>query len=560
MRLTRPPGAPGEPPGSPARPPGPPGRPPGTTLRRALGALIAAALLLTGCASPPDFGRDPRTLVIGAEGEIPVLDPQRLSGTVGLRVVDALYDPLIREDLSTTTDRAPALRPALATSWEVSPDALTYTLTLRENVTFTDGTPFDADAVKLNFDRITDEKSPVHDATAAGNMKFLTRWIERVEIRGPHTVDLRLTTPYAGLPRVLTDRRMSLISPTVLREHDPDDVGLHPVGTGPYRQHDADHGKRVELRRNTAYWGGVPKTESIIVESVSDPTTLAIAAQTGEVDAVLSAGAQQVRQLAGQGTMTVQYPEPANQYFLRLNTRTAPTDNALVRRALNHAVDREALATLTGAQIVPSYGPLPLGNEAYRQSAAEDPRYAHDPALARRLIARSGVPTPVRLRLLAPDSGPGFSQATEIMSLIQQDLKAVGVRLEVQYMEFASLVAEEGAGYKDGVHGSFNGWTTGADAADFLERMFSGALHPPNGVNRGWYRNPAVDTLLDRARAEPGEAARTDLYREAADTIATDAPWVFLYQDRLPRLLSRKVEGVVAAPSVYIDYTTIRRR
>ncbi|MFE4665503.1 ABC transporter substrate-binding protein [Streptomyces sp. NPDC056716] len=571
MRLTHPPGSPPGPPAAP-RPPRASRAPRSgvrVTLRRTAGTLLAGALLLTGCASPPSFGRDPDTLVIGAEGEIPVLDPQRLSGTVGLRVVDALFDPLIREDLGTRTDRAPELRPGLATSWEASPDALTYTLGLRTGVTFADGTRFDADAVKLNFDRISDEKSPVYDATAAGNMKFLTRWIERVEVRGPHTVALRLTKPYAGLPRVLTDRRMSLISPAVLRAHDPDEVGLHPVGTGPYRQQAADHGKRVELTRNPDYWGGVPKTESIIVESVSDPTTLAIAAQTGEVDAILSAGAQQVRQLAGQGTMTVQYPEPANQYFLRLNTRTAPTDNAVFRQALNHAVDREAIATLTADQVTPSHGPLPRGNEAYQQDQGDQPdqgdstqgaRYAHDPALARRLIAESGVPTPVRLRLLAPDSGPGFSQATEIMSLIQQDLKAVGVQLEVQYMEFASLVAEEGAGYKDGVHGSFNGWTTGADAGDFLERMFSGDLHPPDGVNRGWYRNPAVDALLDRARAEPRETTRMELYRRAADTIAADAPWVFLYQDRLPRLLSRKVEGVVAAPSVYIDYTTIRRR
>lgn len=82
----------------------------------------------------------------------------------------------------------------------------------------------------------------------------------------------------------------------------------------------------------------------------------------------------------------------------------------------------------------------------------------------------------------------------------------------------------------------------------------------PGGVNRGWYRNRDVDALFDRARGEPDPDRRTALYREAADGIAADAPWVFLYQDRLPRLLSRKVDGVVPAASVYIDYTTIRRR
>ncbi|WP_435598615.1 ABC transporter substrate-binding protein [Streptomyces anulatus] len=528
-------------------------------LRRTVGCAAVVGVLLTGCSANPSFGRDEQTLIIGAEGEIPTLDPHRASGTPVLRVIDALFDPLIREDLGTETAQAPELRPALAESWQASPDARTYTLKLREGVEFADGSPFDAAAVKANFDRIMDESSAFHDPTAAGNMKFLTRWIKKVDVRDPHTVVLGLTEPYAGLPRVLTDRRMSIISPEALRTHRPDDIGLHPVGTGPFTQQSADRGKRVTLKRNAAYWGGSPKTPSIIVESVTDPTTLAIAAQTGEVDAILSAGAQQVQQLAGSGTMTAQYPEPANQYFIRLNTKIAPTDNAVFRRALNHAVDRRAIATLTGRQVAPSTGPLPRGNEAYRESpgAAAD---TYNPEEARRLIRESGVSTPVTLRMLAPDSGPGFSQATEIMSLIQQDLKAVGVRLDTQYMEFASLVAEEGNGYNDTTHGSFNGWTTGADAADFLERMFSGELHPPDGVNRGWYRNRDVDGLFDRARGEPDPDRRTALYREAAESIAADAPWVFLYQDRLPRLLSRKVEGVVPAASVYIDYTTIRRR
>lgn len=534
-------------------------------LRGVISCAIIAAVVLTGCSTNPGFGRDPQTVVIGAEGEIPALDPHRLSGTVGLRLVDALFDPLIREDLGRKTDQAPALRPALAESWQVSADARTYTFTLRRGVVFADGAPFDAEAVKANFDRIMDKKAAVYDATASGNMKFLTRWVERVSVTDPFTLSLRLTQPYAGLPRLLTDRRMSIISPRTLRDRRPDDIGLHPVGTGPFAQQDADHGKRIKMKRNSTYWGGAPAAPSIIVESVTDPTTLAIAAQTGEVDAILSAGAQQVEQLTHDDIMSVQYPEPANQYFLRLNTRIAPTNDVTFRQALNHAVDRKAIATLTGGQVTPSTGPLPRGNEAYSDrpvgtAGSGSAPYGHNPERARQLIRESGVKTPVRLRLLAPDSGPGFSQATEIMSLVQQDLKAVGVQLDLQYMEFASLVAEEGKGYNGRTHGSFNGWTTGADAADFLERMFSGDLHPPNGVNRGWYGNTAVDALFDRARGERDNGRRMALYQEAAAGIAADAPWLFMYQDRLPRLLGHKVRGVTPAASVYIDYTTIRRR
>ncbi|AUH40846.1 ABC transporter substrate-binding protein [Streptomyces sp. CMB-StM0423] len=546
------------------RPPRP-RRAPRRGLRAAAGCALAAALLLAGCSANPSFGRDSGTLVIGAEGEIPPLDPHRMSGTVGLRIVDALYDPLIREDLSARTDRAPALRPGLAESWKSAPDARGYTLELRKGVTFADGARLDADAVKLNFDRIMDEDSPVHDATAAGNMTFLTRWIERVEVTGPYELTLRLSEPYAGLPRLLTDRRMSIVSPKSLTAGKPDDIGLHPVGTGPFTQRAADHGRRITLERNTGYWGGKPRTPTIVVESVTDPTTLAIAAETGEVDAILSAGAQQVHQLTHDDAMRVQYPDAANQYFLRLNARIAPTDDPEFRQALNYAVDREAIATLTQGQVAPSTGPLPRGNEAYDEAAAEtdgagSSPYTYDPERARQLIRESGVETPVRLTLLAPDSGPGFSQATEIMALLEQDLKAVGVSLKVRYMEFASLVAEEGNGYDDRTHGSFNGWTTGADAADFLERMFSGQAHPPAGVNRGWYANDDVDALFDRARGEPDTASRMGLYRQAADEIAADAPWVFLYQDRLPRLLGDKVRGVAPAASVYVDYTTIRRR
>ncbi|MFB9962537.1 ABC transporter substrate-binding protein [Sinosporangium siamense] len=522
--------------------------------------LLAAGLALTGCAGGTALGRDAGTVVIGSEGEIPPLDPHRLNGTVGLRLIDALYDPLVREDLSKTSDRAPALVPGLAQSWTTSADARTHTFTLRPGVLFADGTAFDADAVKVNFARIMDKSSPVYDKTAAGNMSFLTRWIDTVSTPDASTVVLKLKEPYAAMPRLLTDRRMSIISPAALKQIGGDEIGLKPVGTGSFSVQSFEQGKRLDLRPNPKFWGGKPRAAKIIIEAVTDPTTLAIAAQTGEVDAILSAGAQQVKQFQHNDIMAVQYPDPANQYFIRLNTRIAPTSRPEFRQALNYAIDRAAIARLTGGQAAPSTHPIPKGNEAYDASTRQGAGYSHDPGKARRLLAESGVATPVRLRVLSPNSGPGFTQATEIMSLIQQDLKAIGVELDVQYMEFASLLAQEGPGYPDGVHGSFNGWTTGAASADFLERMFSGKLVPPGGVNRGWYRNGRVDALFDQARGERDDAERFSLYRRAGDLIAGDAPWVFLYQDRLPRLLNREVTGVVPATSVYIDYTTLGRR
>jgi ABC-type transport system substrate-binding protein len=255
--------------------------------------------------------------------------------------------------------------------------------------------------------------------------------------------------------------------------------------------------------------------------------------------------------------VTVQYPEPANLYFIRYNLRLAPTDNPQFRRALNFAVNRDAIATLVSGQMKPMYGSVPRGNEIFRDGLAAP--YAYDPKKAREMIAASGVAAPVALRLMVPISGPGNAMARQIFTLIQQDLKAVGVDAEPQFLEFTAMISAEAGGYKD-VHGSYNGWTTGTNAEYWYERMFSGDQQPPRGVNRGYYKNEKVDALFDRARGDGDEKRRRELYREAATMIADDAPWLFLYQDRLPRILGPRVTGVAAAPSVFFDYTTIAVR
>jgi ABC-type transport system substrate-binding protein len=269
---------------------------------------------------------------------------------------------------------------------------------------------------------------------------------------------------------------------------------------------------------------------------------------------IASAGAQQIEQLKGESGVKVQYPEPANLYFIRLNLKLAPTDNVIFRRALNYAINRDAIATLVGGQVSPIYGSVPRGNEIYEEGIAVP--YAYDPAKAKELITASGVSTPINLKLMVPISGPGNATAREIFALIQQDLNAVGVGVEAQYLDFTAMISAEANGYKV-VHGSYNGWTTGTDAEYWFDRMFGGDQQPPRGVNRGYYSNPGVNALFASGRGENDDAKRHSMYREAAKIITEDAPWLFLYQDRLPRLLGPRVTGVVAAPSVYFDYSTI---
>ncbi|MDN2565079.1 ABC transporter substrate-binding protein [Aquibium sp. A9E412] len=519
--------------------------------------MSVALVALAAPVSPLFAEAHAASVTIGSEGAIPPLDPHRTNGTVGLRVIDAVYDGLVREDLSKASDTAPEIVPALASDWSVSEDGLTYTFTIRDGVTFHDGTPLDAAAVQTNFDRLMNEQAAVFDERASGNMSFLTRWIDGTEATDAMTFVIRLKEPFSGLPRLLSDRRMSIVSPAALEANPGDELGFNPVGTGPFQLDTFAQGQTLELTRNDGYWRAVPEIEELVFRPITDPTALAIAMQTGEIDVIPSASAEQVAQLSGQPGLAVQYPDPANAYFIRLNTQVAPTDDKTFRQALNYAVNREAIAALFGGQAAPAASPVPRGNEIAEEAGEAIAGYSYDPEKAKALIAEAGIDTPVTLNILSPNSGPGFGLATQLITLVQQDLKAVGVQIDPEYLEFSTLLSTERGGYPDAYHGSYNGWTTGADSAYWLERMFSGAQQPPNGVNRGWYENEAVDEAFRQARQETDAARRTELYVEAAEKITADAPWIFLYQDRLPRIVRDSVNGIEPAGSVYIDYARL---
>lgn len=530
-------------------------------MRGLLGCLIVVPLALSGCAAHSGAGSGSagaaETIVLAAQGEVPPMDPHRMTGTIGLRVSDALYDTLVREDLAATTAGAAELQPALAESWVISEDGLQYDFVIREGVEFHDGAVLDAAAVKLNFDRILDESSPVFSEAAAANMKYLTRWIAATEVTPEGTFRVTLSQPFPEFENLLIDRRMGIISPTLLESADDDTIAASPSGTGPYTSEGIAQGKDITLTRNEDYWRGVPETPQLLFTTISDANTMVSALQTGQIDVILSAGAGQISQLEGSDTVTIQYPEPANSYFIRLNTQAEGISDPRVRQALNFAVDREGIAAVTNGQALPLTGAIPQGNAAWEDGVSSE--YDYDPERARELLAEAGVETPFSISLMAPSEGPGFSQSREVMSLVQEDFADVGVDLDVQFMEFTSMVALEAPGYTPDIAGSFNGWTTGTDLAYWLENMFSPALVPPTGVNRGWYDDPALTDIFAAGRAEQDPEARADIYRQAGAIIDDGAPWVFLYQDRLPRAFSSSVSGPVEAPSVFFDYTTLQK-
>ncbi len=495
------------------------------------------------------------TLVIGSEGQHQTLDPHVLTGTVTLHITSLIYENLITQDMTHPELKYVPLAPGVAESWTVSGDGTVYTFRIRSGVRFHDGTPLDAAAVKANFDRALDPSSPFYYPPAKGNLNFIMRWVDRVDAPNPATFIVRLKQPFPSLPEELADRRMGLISPTALRKAGNTDIGAHPVGSGPFRFGSKSTDNTITVDRNPAYWGTKPYLDRIIFRPYPDPTALGAALQTGEVDVVFTLTVDQLTTLSKDPNIQIQYTDLANVFFWMLNTRNGPTTSKQVRQALNYAINRRAISNeLLKGSVRPCGGPAPVGNPVYEPALLP---YDYNPAKAKALLAAAKVPLPLELVVMLPTSGAELTDAPAVGTVMQQELRDVGVNVAFERMEWAAFLAKAIKGLDDRTAALYTGWDTGTQDPYWFETMFSSASAPPNGPNRAWYSNSMVDQLLAKARHELNATQRITTYRKAVAIIADDAPWIFIYQDRWPRAIRTKVHGFVSVPCPYVDMTKV---
>jgi len=525
--------------------------------------LIVALVLWNGPLAPsPGAGTaaaagpvDGGTLVVGSEGQHEPLEPGVLTGTVTLRITALIFENLVAQDLTNPRLKYVPLVPGLAESWTVSSDGKTYTFKTRKGVQFQDGTPLDAAAVKFNFDRAMLPSFPYYSARAKASLDFVVRWVDRTEAPDASTFVMYLKDPFPSLLDQLADRRMAIMSPDAIRKWGNAQIGAHPVGTGPFRFADKSVDNTITLERNPDYWGAKAHLAKIVFRPYTDPTALIAALQAGEIDAVMTLEGDQLAVLRKDPRIQLQYADLPNIFFWMLNARSGPTTNRLVRQALNYAINRDVITkNLLQGAARPALGPVPVGNPVYAPALEI---YGYDPAKAKALLAQAHVPTPLTLHILLPTSGTGLTVAPEVAALMQGDLAKIGVTLTFERLEWAAFLAKAGLGLDNATAALYTGWSTGVEDPYWLERMFGSGSVPPGGINRSWYSNHAVDQLFAQASGEFNESKRIATYRRAAQLIAEDAPWIFLYQDRWPRAISARVHGFVGVPTPYVDMTKI---
>jgi peptide/nickel transport system substrate-binding protein len=503
--------------------------------------LVALALAVPAAAQPAG------TLVVGLVAEPVNLDPAQVtdlnSARVGRRVVETLV---------TFPEESTQLVPGLAESWTISKDGLQYTFKLRSGIKFHDGTPLTAAAVKFSIER---QINPEHPAAKLGKYPFANFFfgnVKAVEALSDERVAFLLKEPRASFLAILTAGAASIVSPTAVMKAGPD-YPLHPVGTGPFKFVSWDRGQRVVLEKNPSYWKFPVKLERVIYRPIVEDQARLTELLTGTLDLIVGVPADYVSQLESGGKVALMKQTGAHVWYLGINNQKKPFDDKRVRQALNYAVNKDAIVrdVLKGTG-TPSRGPV-LPNTWAADAALK--AYPYDPGRAKKLLAEAGYPNGFSTTLWVPESGSGMQAPVAMSTVMQSNLKAVGVNVSLQTMEWGAFLAKLRTKEQELFALS---WMAGTEDPDMvMYPLLHSSQWTPNGPNRALYKNEKFDDLLQQARLTTDQARRASLYKEAQRILVDDAPWVFVDHEIQIAALGKRVQGFKLHPSFDLRVETI---
>jgi peptide/nickel transport system substrate-binding protein len=500
--------------------------------------LAVAAIMGLVAGASAQGGHRGGTLRAALDGEPPTMDPHRSGSVVDRHIYQSLYDKLV------DTDEHLRIVPMLATAWTVSPDGRTLTFKLRQGVKFHDGTPFNAEAVKYNFDRMLDPKFPSVRRSEIGP-------IQRVTALDPATVQIALEKPYSPLLYVLTDRAGMMISPAAGQKEGLN-FSLHPVGTGPYRFVEQVPNDHVTLERLPEHWQkGQAFVDRMIFRVIVDDNARVANVKSGDVDIISRVPLPQIAQLkqdvAKPGARMQLLESGAFQWnAIALNITKPPFDNKLLRQAFNATIDREAIAkaVLQGAAY-PAYSYFPNGTPAYDPSWKLPPRNV---ALAKEKLQAAGQPNGFSFTMITG----GGQQDQAVAQALQAMAADAGIQMKIQIVEggiFFNTVSHLG-------HQAALLFWSGRPDPDFDIYPFV-TQSGMGGLNFSGYANPRVQELLDAARLLNDMGQRRRAYAEVTKLLADDLPYLMLYFPREYKLLSTRVHGFTLQPDGMLRLRTV---
>jgi len=365
-------------------------------------------------------------------------------------------------------------------------------------------------------------------------------------------VEFILKEPRASFLAVLTAGAASIVSPTAVRKLGVD-YPLTPVGTGPFKFVSWDRGQRVVLEKNAGYWKHPVKIDRVIYRPIVEGQARLTELLTGALDLIVDTPPDFVPQLESNPKVMVLKQVGVHVWYLGINNQKKPFDDKRVRQALNYAVNKEALVrdVLKGTGSF-SRGPV-LPNTWGADAALK--AYPYDPERAKKLLAEAGYPSGFSTTLWVPESGSGMQLPVAMSTVIQSNLKAVGVNVALQTMEWGAYLAKLRTKEQDLFALS---WMAGNEDPDLvMYPLLHSSQWTPNGPNRALYKNEKYDELLHQARLTTDQKKRAELYREAQRILVDDAPWVFVDHEIQTAAHAKRVQGFKLHPSFDLRVETI---
>jgi peptide/nickel transport system substrate-binding protein len=494
-------------------------------------ALLAPALLAAGGVVAQPRPRRGGTLTYATGTDATTLDPQFITDVPTSRTAMHIHETLVFQD------QRGEMQPKLAETWTVSEDRRTWTFRLRRGVTFHDGTPFDAEAVRASFARILDP------ATGSPRRSVATV-ITEMRVLDSHTIALTTAQPFAPLLAQLSTYNLAILSPARFGAEGRN-YARRPAGTGPFQLQAWQPGERITLSRFEGYWGERPNLDRIEIRVVPEDSARVLQILSGEADVIASVPPVMLPRLQGQRNVRVIREAGFRTVYIGLNARMKPWDDVRVRRAFAHAINADAIVS----GVLRGVGTRGAGLEAPPISGAHRSLspVPYDPTRARALLAEAGYPNGVDSVFFTPTGR--YLNDRQIAEAVQAQAREAGFRLRLETPEWGAYQQMLDAGDRIPVFLLGKGSPSGD--VDFTVTLL---MHSEGRMNYFGFRDPRADQLIGAQRAATDPAERQRLLDELQDKFhdATVAVVLF-YEDQLFATRAN-VQGVVVNPNEFVSF------
>jgi len=516
-----------------------------------LTSFIAVMLILAGCSGQsssstnknsetdkekqqdqPIVEKEGDKITIAVAANLISMDPHDTNDTLSGSVQATMFEGLMG------FDKDMKMIPVLAESYEASDDAKEFTFKLKEGVKFHDGTPFNAEAVKINIDRLANPDNKLKRYS-------MFELVSETEAVDEYTFKVTLKEPFGAMLNNFAHPAARIISPAALEKYGKD-VAMNPVGTGPFKFAEWDQSDHLTVEKNPEYWEpSLPKIDGINFKPVPENGARVAMLQTGEADFIYPVPTEQIPVIDGKDGIVVENNPSIVARYMTMNTSKKPFDDVRVRQAINYAIDKEAFLKV----VYRGYGSvmdsiIPANLQFYSQQTP----FQFDLEKAKELLKEAGYENGFETTVW----GANNSDAMKAMEFIQQQLAQVGIKVSVEPMESGTLSDKIWSvqDAKDAeVELYYGGWSSSTGDADWgIRPLLAGVSIPPVSYNTSYYQNAEADELINAGLQTADMEKRKATYADLQKLVWEDAPWAYLVVDDTIAGKKNYLEGVYLLP------------